>query len=502
MRKDMFIQSLQTEIEAELAGVSSEELMEKGIMTPSMGEEFYKQSSEQAEMMEEEGVSGDNFKVSILASTEHPLYFEFAKKRLEIRSEHAFRDNKRIKKEAAQSVIDKENDKLDDNERKKKVDELLSKSGAVGHSWIKLTSQTGKGDPDEQSFGYYPLNVFSHPEVAVPGKVKYPDVHHDSDPNQRRLDFDVKKDEYQQAFSKVTTKMKSPGDYTLIDYNCTSFVKEIAESAGVSFPEKSYMRVPSTLATRLVGKAGQKIMDPNSLYNTLSTDDEYKDTAYNPYAIKEKDEKDEELRREWLRDNVSITLYGESTIKQTMTRRNIEMVLTGEDIIDAVESDGGKVDGVLTEMYSEDGDFTVMVEYEGEYYKVYKSDYDDFVRGVENEVKTNSSSGIDQVDVNSSDGTDVISDVIEEEEEETKKVLPSGREMLAQVELWNGKNIELIEELQYYTSEMDDFIPMDEMLPIGLVGRVGYTFDGWTELEVNYHPYYVRPSELYAAVVE
>ncbi|MBN1259201.1 MAG: DUF4157 domain-containing protein, partial [Anaerolineae bacterium] len=359
LRKDMFLEGLRDEAQAELNG---EELPTN---TPSAAIAFYKSSKEEAEGLESQvnkGVTGAKFKLSIIAAVDHPDYLDFAKKRLELTVSQKKRfwkkgkSNSTLKEEAARHVVETKYGTLTNEQKLEKINELKNIGGEVGHAYVKLGAYDAANKKlSEESFGFWPLKYFPHPQVAIPGRVRHPDTVHDRDPIVRRRDFEVTAEQYKKGMLQATKLMKSPPDYKLIDYNCTKFAREVALAAGVTFPEKAYLRIPFN------GLA----WDPNSLYHELSKDEQ----SYNPKEI-------EDQKQKQLRDlkNVELEMYDQYADK--LDPSNVINHITALDALQALAAG----QELIYEDNESNGVMEVVYIPEGLFYKIKRKEYDAFMK--------------------------------------------------------------------------------------------------------------------------
>ncbi|MGB8648126.1 MAG: DUF4157 domain-containing protein [Anaerolineae bacterium] len=117
----------------------------------------------------------------------------------------------------------------------------------VGHTWVRFSTFAGNTLQALYSFGFWPLKRYEAtqqelrggyggPLESGPGHVRHPDVEHEEDSHKQYIDFVLTPLAYQQAFDKAQERYKSPPAYTLAGYNCTTFAREIVQTAGKSFP--------------------------------------------------------------------------------------------------------------------------------------------------------------------------------------------------------------------------------------------------------------------------
>jgi len=316
LRKLMFMEGLKLEAEAELKGGDLPE------NSPSASIEDYDAASVKADQLSTDA-NAAKYQFSVLAAIDHPDYLDFAKARLALtvkERKKLFTRNKKsnsqIKTEAATSVVDAKYQDLSAEKKLVKINELKQIGGQVGHAWVKFTTfDTNDNQLGEDSFGFWPLKYFPHPEVQIPGMVRYPDKSHDKDAMIKRLDFEVTAPQYQAGMDRVTQLMKSPPNYKLIDYNCTKFTREVSQAVGVNFPENAFIRIP------FKGLA----WDPNSLYHELGQNPD----AYNPTEGTVAEQAAQEQEQNRLRE-IELDLHGQYA--QALNEGTVEKTITAEKI--------------------------------------------------------------------------------------------------------------------------------------------------------------------------
>jgi hypothetical protein len=274
-RKEMFMYGLKAEAEAEFKGQplpdsAPSHYIGKWTKSATKGREL--------EAALQAGINAAKYQFSILAAVENKDYLEFAKKRIDLTVSNKAKgffgrgkSNAAIKQQAAEEAIHEKYQASGMTlvEMQEKINTLLNAGSQVGHAWVKLRALNADNTPvKENSFGFWPLKGFLSPTVSVAGRIRSPDTLHEDDPSVRRQDFPIQMDKYKAALAKAASLMKSPPEYKLIDYNCTKFARDIALAAGVSFPERAYVRIP------LHGMA----WDPNSLFREMKTNPQ----SYNP----------------------------------------------------------------------------------------------------------------------------------------------------------------------------------------------------------------------------
>ncbi len=127
------------------------------------------------------------------------------------------------------------------------------KSGNVGHTWVKLTDNTGT----KYSYGFWPQTFFNskRPFSPVAGCVHHPDILHEPPKakNYIAIDYPLTEDKYLKALNYAQSICRTKPDYNLVTYNCTSFAIDVARAAEISPPSST------TLA----------IHNPNALYEGI-----------------------------------------------------------------------------------------------------------------------------------------------------------------------------------------------------------------------------------------
>jgi hypothetical protein len=304
MRKEKYLLKLKEEVKAEYTGKPSDEETPSEIIEGL--NEAAQLEEEHVKTIKERGLpKTDKYSLTVVAAIENKDYLDFARKRLKVTIQQKFKpfgklDNNQIKHEAARQVIEEKYKDLDAEERLEKIEELADAGGEVGHTWVIFKHLTSGGQKiSENSYGFWPLDGFRHPTMPVPGAVVTPDTQHEKDPEQRRLDFQIKPEQYLKGLDRAVTVMKSPPEYRLIEYNCTKFARDIALTVGVTFPENAYMTVP---------KGSMKAWNPNALFNEMEKDK----GSYNPIeqaakAASNRDELFQKLRPQLT--ELPITVY-------------------------------------------------------------------------------------------------------------------------------------------------------------------------------------------------
>lgn len=178
-------------------------------------------------------------------------------------------------KKAAKLVLQGTNEEVTEAD----INDLRDRSDQVGHSWIKFYTYVGENIQSIYSYGFYPEEGYGHPRRPVPGRVQHPDRLHDNDAETLFMDNEVNKKKYEQGLTLAQKQLAAKPDYVLIDFNCTTFAKEISEAAGVAFPSAARV-FPGDASRAFV----QKILSPNALYETLSNQQEKGDSKGEIYG--------------------------------------------------------------------------------------------------------------------------------------------------------------------------------------------------------------------------
>jgi len=232
---------------------------------------------------ESEGSQEDSHKLTIAVARKSPYYFDYQKKRLALRIKNKvntylgwvgwpFRKKPKLlgkdemKNRAARTAVrsrlksqKKESEGIDDSQVNTEVDKLLTASNIMGHTWVKLNQRQGN-TLTKWSFGFWPDERIRNPRKVVPGKVESPDDYHETRSDEERLDltYPVNAKQYTLALTKAKKRRKEPPSYKMTGYNCTVFAREIALTAGVSFPSQAAV-MP------FVGK----VYNPNLVYEAI-----------------------------------------------------------------------------------------------------------------------------------------------------------------------------------------------------------------------------------------
>lgn len=263
VRKAYYISRLENEAEMELLG--SEGALSQQTRELKTGR---KQFTEKLSGKLKNLPTNAKFQFSVAAAIENKDYLEFSKARLNLTIQNRLKlwgkkSNEQIKKAAATQVIEGKvkRGELTALEKSTAIQNLIDASGMVGHTWVKFNIyDTSNQLIKKRSFGFWPMIGFRRPEISVPGIVKSPDTQHEGDSTQQQKDYEIDRAQYLKGMKRVIELYKSPPDYKLIDYNCTKFALDVAQSMGLSFPEGAYMRIP------FKGLA----WNPNALYQAIA----------------------------------------------------------------------------------------------------------------------------------------------------------------------------------------------------------------------------------------
>jgi hypothetical protein len=126
-------------------------------------------------------------------------------------------------------------------------------TGAVGHTWVKLTDNAGT----RHSYGFYPQEGFdsSAPFSTVEGCIHHPDTAHEPPKATKYIDrtYALTREQYVAALDHAQAVCRDRPGYNLVTYNCTTFGIDVAKAADQAPPSHS------TLA----------IDNPNALYSGI-----------------------------------------------------------------------------------------------------------------------------------------------------------------------------------------------------------------------------------------
>lgn len=154
----------------------------------------------------------------------------------------------------------------------------------VGHTWIRLETYVGDELKDLYSFGMWPAKIaaldsddnyggFAGPVSLGQGEIRHPDNVHEGDAMTAYFAHDASKTQFAKALDLAMTRYQSPPPYVLVGYNCTTFAREIFQSAGGAYPSNG---------TLLPGFA----YTPGNLYHSImkkvAEDDKKKDQGKKP----------------------------------------------------------------------------------------------------------------------------------------------------------------------------------------------------------------------------
>ena len=277
LRKADYIQGLLEEVKAELGEPYTKTVDTPTKLTKKQAENL-KEATTAVTAAETKAQPASRYELTLLATVENPDLLPFAEKRLELTIENKTKgffsgkqkSSKEIKTEAAASVVEAKGQVLTDEAKKTAIDKIVAESNRVGHTWVKLKKYDATDKLlAEHSFGFYPLQGYNRPELAVPGQVVYGDTAHDRDADRLAKKYDLPSAGYEQELNTALQIMAARPDYKLIDYNCTAFAKAVVEAAGQEFPG-GFMRVPGNAVRAVTGIGWGKAYNPNALYGALS----------------------------------------------------------------------------------------------------------------------------------------------------------------------------------------------------------------------------------------
>ncbi len=172
------------------------------------------------------------------------------------------KNNQAIKEKAARQVLESKKEEASDDA----IAKIADRSSDVGHTWVKFRKMVGSQTKEVYSYGMWPEVGFGHPSKPVPGRIRHPDITHEKAPGEKQLfmDVEVSASSFQKGLARAIARLHEKPNYTLSDYNCTAFAKEIAGVVGVSFP---------SAATVFPAEASkgfrQSILSPNRLFTTM-----------------------------------------------------------------------------------------------------------------------------------------------------------------------------------------------------------------------------------------
>lgn len=139
---------------------------------------------------------------------------------------------------------------------------LLANPDDVGHTWVKLSDNTG----EQWSYGMWPQQGFEF-FSAVKGCLHHPDTEHDppASMDYREISYDLTRTQYYDALEFAQQQCQLRPDYHLQKYNCTTFAIATALAAGVKPPASKTLAVhnPNALYTG-IGKELAKRNRPNA----------------------------------------------------------------------------------------------------------------------------------------------------------------------------------------------------------------------------------------------
>ncbi|MBX3051370.1 MAG: DUF4157 domain-containing protein [Caldilineaceae bacterium] len=207
------------------------------------------------------------------------------------------KSNQAIKEKAAREVLESKKEEVSPDA----IASIADRSSDVGHTWVKFRTMVGNETKEVYSYGMWPEVGYGHPAKAVAGRVRHPDVSHEQAPGEKQLfmDVEVSAKAYNKGLAQAIRRLQEKPNYTLSDYNCTAFAKEIAGVVGVSFPKA---------ATVFPAEASkgfrQSILSPNRLFSSMEAmknkkgGDNIRETSSTLDVIKQAHEEEESQRHE------------------------------------------------------------------------------------------------------------------------------------------------------------------------------------------------------------
>jgi hypothetical protein len=109
------------------------------------------------------------------------------------------------------------------------------KANTVGHTYVEFSDSSGAA----YTYGFYPNKAFGTPDPVwhqeVFGCMVHPDTNHASCVDYKET-FKLTQQEYTAALSFAQLFCRVPPKYHLRNYNCTTFVKDVADRAKRSLP--------------------------------------------------------------------------------------------------------------------------------------------------------------------------------------------------------------------------------------------------------------------------
>jgi hypothetical protein len=164
--------------------------------------------------------------------------------------------------------------------------------GEVGHSWVKLIDDGGS----VYSFGFYPEVSTTASGMSEVGSLMHPDQAHDGKPGYIDLTLPLTEEAMESAFAFIAGRCEERLDYNLYTNNCTSFVIDVANAAGlqlaigtgvVSEPNDVYEWIVEERARRAeAAKSDPAPLDPAPLDPAAAFSEENR----TPYDVKKSDE--------------------------------------------------------------------------------------------------------------------------------------------------------------------------------------------------------------------
>lgn len=172
------------------------------------------------------------------------------------------KSNQAIKEKAAREVLESKKEEVNADA----IAGIADRSADVGHTWVKFRKMAGSQTKEVYSYGMWPEVGYGHPSKPVAGRIRHPDITHEKAPGEKQLflDAEVSASSFQKGLARAVARLQEKPNYTLSDYNCTAFAKEVAGVVGVSFPKA---------ATVFPAEASkgfrQSILSPNRLYQSM-----------------------------------------------------------------------------------------------------------------------------------------------------------------------------------------------------------------------------------------
>ncbi|MFC2023910.1 DUF4157 domain-containing protein, partial [Chloroflexota bacterium] len=128
---------------------------------------------------------------------------------------------------------------------------LKDEVGSPGHAWVRLSTYVKGALQKLFTFGFYPRKHYDPVTsresggyqgflTGGPGQVRHPDTIHegDHDDYKRMYDYKVGPKRFARALAKAQERFENPPPYVLMVYSCATFVREVVNAAGKTFPGK------------------------------------------------------------------------------------------------------------------------------------------------------------------------------------------------------------------------------------------------------------------------